>query len=55
MIEVSHLTKRFWDIVAVDDASFHARNGAITGLLGHNGAGKSLPPLPVKPIGQTSQ
>jgi sodium transport system ATP-binding protein len=41
VIEVSHLTKRFRDIVAVDDASFHARNGAITGLLGHNGAGKS--------------
>lgn len=41
MIEVSHLTKRFKDIVAVDDASFSVRNGAITGLLGHNGAGKS--------------
>jgi sodium transport system ATP-binding protein len=41
MIGVTHLGKRFGDIVAVDDVSFGARNGAITGLLGHNGAGKS--------------
>lgn len=41
MIEVSHLTKRFKNVTAVDDVSFSARNGAITGLLGHNGAGKS--------------
>lgn len=41
MIEVTHLSKRFRDIVAVDDVGFTARNGAITGLLGHNGAGKS--------------
>lgn len=41
MIEVHNLTKRFKDIVAVDNVSFSARNGAITGLLGHNGAGKS--------------
>jgi len=41
MIEVHDLTKRFRDLVAVDAASFSARNGAITGLLGHNGAGKS--------------
>lgn len=41
MIEVQGLTKRFKNIVAVDNASFTARNGAITGLLGHNGAGKT--------------
>ena len=41
MIEVKGLTKRFKDILAVDSASFSARNGCITGLLGHNGAGKS--------------
>ena len=41
MIEVHDLTKGFRDLVAVDAASFSARNGAITGLLGHNGAGKS--------------
>lgn len=41
MIDVRELTKRFRDLVAVDKVSFHARDGAITGLLGHNGAGKS--------------
>lgn len=41
MIEVRHLTKQFKNIVAVEDASFSVRDGAITGLLGHNGAGKS--------------
>ena len=41
MIEVRHLTKQFKNIVAVQDASFSVRDGAITGLLGHNGAGKS--------------
>lgn len=41
MIEVQGLTKRFREIVAVDNASFKVRDGAITGLLGHNGAGKS--------------
>ncbi|MBT6044227.1 MAG: ATP-binding cassette domain-containing protein [Gammaproteobacteria bacterium] len=41
MIEVQNLTKSFKDLVAVDGVGFHARNGAITGLLGHNGAGKS--------------
>ena len=29
------------DIIAVDDVSFHAADGGITGLLGPNGAGKS--------------
>lgn len=41
MIEVQGLTKHFKDVVAVENASFSARNGCITGLLGHNGAGKS--------------
>ncbi len=41
MIEVSHLTKRFRDIVAVDDLSFTVRKGEIVGFLGPNGAGKS--------------
>lgn len=41
MIDVNGLTKRFKDIVAVEDATFHVRDGAITGLLGHNGAGKT--------------
>jgi sodium transport system ATP-binding protein len=41
MISVQHLVKHFGSIAAVDGVSFQARNGAITGLLGHNGAGKS--------------
>ena len=41
MIEVSNLVKHFGKVRAVDGVSFVARNGAITGLLGHNGAGKS--------------
>lgn len=41
MIEVTNISKHFKDVVAVDDISFKARDGAITGLLGHNGAGKS--------------
>lgn len=41
MIEVSGLSKRFRQVVALDDVSFEAGDGRITGLLGHNGAGKS--------------
>lgn len=41
MIEVSNLVKHFGKVRAVDGVSFRARDGAITGLLGHNGAGKS--------------
>src|SRR3954451_3815066 len=37
---VDCLTKRYGPITAVDDLSFHARAGAITGFLGPNGAGK---------------
>lgn len=41
MIRVSGLRKTFGDVIAVDDVSFGAEEGAITGLLGPNGAGKS--------------
>jgi sodium transport system ATP-binding protein len=41
MIEVEDVSKRFGTIQAVDAVSFTARDGEITGLLGHNGAGKS--------------
>jgi sodium transport system ATP-binding protein len=41
MIEVSQVSKRFRDVMAVSDLSFSAPCGAITGLLGANGAGKT--------------
>jgi ABC-2 type transport system ATP-binding protein len=41
MIEVSRLTKRYRDLVAVDDLSFTVGKGEIVGFLGPNGAGKS--------------
>jgi sodium transport system ATP-binding protein len=41
MIEVQHLHKTFKNVVAVDDVSFVAQDGHITGLLGPNGAGKT--------------
>ena len=41
MITIRDLRKRFGDVRAVNDVSFEARDAAITGLLGANGAGKS--------------
>ncbi len=41
MIEVAGLTKRYGSLLAVDDLSFVARPGIVTGFLGPNGAGKS--------------
>ncbi|MFO0334409.1 MAG: ABC transporter ATP-binding protein, partial [Pseudomonadota bacterium] len=41
MIEVNHLTKRYGDVLAVDDLSFGVAPGEILGFLGPNGAGKS--------------
>jgi ABC-2 type transport system ATP-binding protein len=40
-IEVDHLTKKFGDLVAVNDVSFHVAQQEIFGLLGPNGAGKT--------------
>ena len=36
MIKVDGLRKRFKQVRAIDGVSFSARDGAITGLLGHN-------------------
>jgi len=41
MIEARNLKKSFGPVQAVRDLSFRAPDGAITGLLGSNGAGKS--------------
>jgi len=41
VIEVSNLTKRYGSVLAVDDLSFRAEPGRVTGFLGPNGAGKS--------------
>lgn len=41
MIAVEGLTKSYGKLVAVDDVSFVARAGMVTGFLGPNGAGKS--------------
>jgi ABC-2 type transport system ATP-binding protein len=41
MIEVNGLTKRYGDVLAVDDLSFTVEPGRVTGFLGPNGAGKS--------------
>jgi ABC-2 type transport system ATP-binding protein len=40
-IQVTHLTKRYGDVLAVDDIGFTAPAGATVGLLGGNGAGKT--------------
>jgi ABC-2 type transport system ATP-binding protein len=41
MIEVTGLTKRYGDTLAVDDLSFEVKPGQVTGFLGPNGSGKS--------------
>jgi len=41
MLELRNVSKKFHGIVAVDDVSFSARAGEITGYLGPNGSGKS--------------
>jgi ABC-2 type transport system ATP-binding protein len=41
MIKVESLTKRYGAFTAIDDVTFAARTGRVTGFLGPNGAGKS--------------
>jgi ABC-2 type transport system ATP-binding protein len=40
-IAVEHLTKRYGDLLAVNDISFHVRAGEVFAFLGPNGAGKT--------------
>ncbi len=41
IVSVQSLTKKFGDVLAVDDISFDIPKGGITALLGGNGAGKT--------------
>ena len=41
ILAVEHLTMRFGGLLAVNDVSFIAERGDITGLIGPNGAGKT--------------
>jgi len=41
IIEIKNLTKKFKDLIAVNDITFNVEEGEIFGLLGPNGAGKS--------------
>ena len=41
MIEVRGLSKRYGEVVAVDDLTFDVPEGTVTAFLGRNGAGKS--------------
>lgn len=41
MLQLHNVSKRFHGIVAVDNVSFSARAGEVTGYLGPNGSGKS--------------
>jgi len=41
VVTVGSLTKRFGEVVAVDDLTFSLRPGTVTGFLGPNGAGKT--------------
>lgn len=41
MIKVEHLTKKYGEVLALDDLSFEIEEGLVYGFLGPNGAGKS--------------
>lgn len=41
MIEIENLTRKFGDLVAVDNLTLHVNEGEVFGFLGPNGAGKT--------------
>src|SRR5438034_9572708 len=41
VLSVHHVSKRFGEVLAIDDASLEVQKGEIHALLGENGAGKT--------------
>lgn len=41
MLKASNLSKHYGSFIALDDVTFSLRPGCVTGLLGHNGSGKT--------------
>jgi ABC-2 type transport system ATP-binding protein len=41
MLELTGLTRRFGEVLALDDVSFTVAEGAMVGFVGPNGAGKT--------------
>ncbi len=41
ILKIENLTKRFSEVVALDNVSLEVERGSILGLLGPNGAGKT--------------
>ena len=42
ILEMNHITKEFPGVKALKDVTFKVRKGVVHGLMGENGAGKSL-------------
>ena len=40
-VRTSHLTRRYGDVLALDDLDLEVQHGSIFGFLGRNGAGKT--------------
>ena len=42
ILEMNHITKEFPGVKALKDVTFKVRKGVVHGLMGENGAGKSI-------------